>query len=1098
MNSLKQKIEHISKGKFQGITPDLIFPETHLVLKIGEGELYKGSFLIENTADEDIRGLVYSSAFRMQTKEAGFEGKEVSIEFVYDGTGLLPGHVEDGTFTIVCNGGEYQISFTAIIQKPFIETSIGKIQNLHGFKKLAYQNIEEAQKIFRHREFYELIKYESDQVKHVYDHMRTWNLSALGMEEFLVGIKQKERIFLTMDHYVQTVKDLLEPYSDSIVISKNTWGYVEVSVEVEGEFIEIEKDQFTTNDFELSSYEFKYTIKNHKLHTGKNLGRIIFTTAYEKLEFVVEISKGGIVDLSHRTNDFLYAKLMKSYLKLESGKISTESWYAKTTDYIHQFKAVEGDESRYSLYQAHACMIAGQKQEAKWILENHTFNKFSVARDIELYAYYLFLCAILERESSKMKKAIDELQHIYMKNSKLWKVLCMLVQIDPYYNDFYERNHALEAQFNDGARNSFIYLVAFQTFKERSSNLKRLGNFEIQVLRFATKYNLMTKELALYTANLASQQKEYDKRIFELLTLAYDKLKEPMILHAICTILIHGDIVDNYAFKWYELAIKEEVKIARLFEYYMNSIDPDKVKEPLPRTIHLYFAHGNTLPYDKAALLYANLIQHEKNTSELYEYYREDMRVFALQQLSLGRITPQLRIIYKAILKDYSLSMEQIKSIYQIAHTYKITTQVENIRSIQVIHTSGELGEKIPYTTEGAKLAIYDPEEILVWETTSGERYIGTVIYDSERLFYELSFIDMCKKHLNINAATMELKEEHNLTLENLKAFGLKPYNLDLVKQYCSNKIMEEDFVLDDYLLHVAYQLFKSEHYDKVIMSYLVTYYTGPTLEMKAIWHAARDFEMSTNKLAEKILTQEIFSEQIFNDDEIFKDYYTNGAHFRLQKAYLSLSARKYIMYNRELSETVVSVILSSLKNMEEITDIVKIAILKYFAYTPYEMEYKQVLKECMQALCEKQLYFPFFNCYGEEWLQEVQLWDKALIAFSTKNQGQVKLYYKLYKEGMIAPEYSKEVLAPMFENVYVKKFLVFEDEILEYYFEETLGDEVITSPAKIHKNDSNNKYVGKFGRLNSIISDPNQRDEKMKAYALEEALAQKMFVPYD
>ena len=42
----------------------------------------------------------------------------------------MPGHVEHGKFTIVCNGGEYDVAFTAIIEKPYVMTSYGKIQSL--------------------------------------------------------------------------------------------------------------------------------------------------------------------------------------------------------------------------------------------------------------------------------------------------------------------------------------------------------------------------------------------------------------------------------------------------------------------------------------------------------------------------------------------------------------------------------------------------------------------------------------------------------------------------------------------------------------------------------------------------------------------------------------------------------------------------------------------------------------------------------------------------------------------------------------------------------------------------------------------------------
>ena len=77
----------------------------------------------------------------------------------------MPGHVEHGKFTIVCNGGEYDVAFTAIIEKPYVMTSYGKIQSLDDFKKLSFRDAAEAVKLFRSRDFYEILKYEDKRRK---------------------------------------------------------------------------------------------------------------------------------------------------------------------------------------------------------------------------------------------------------------------------------------------------------------------------------------------------------------------------------------------------------------------------------------------------------------------------------------------------------------------------------------------------------------------------------------------------------------------------------------------------------------------------------------------------------------------------------------------------------------------------------------------------------------------------------------------------------------------------------------------------------------------------------------------------------------------
>ena len=124
---MKNKIQKFSKGDFRVKSPEVVFEETNLVLIIGEGEVYRGSFLIKSNNDSAIRGLVYPSSFRVRFKDQGFDGNPARVEFTYDGRGLRPGHVEEGKFTVVCSGGEYELSFTAIIEKPYVMTAYGKV-----------------------------------------------------------------------------------------------------------------------------------------------------------------------------------------------------------------------------------------------------------------------------------------------------------------------------------------------------------------------------------------------------------------------------------------------------------------------------------------------------------------------------------------------------------------------------------------------------------------------------------------------------------------------------------------------------------------------------------------------------------------------------------------------------------------------------------------------------------------------------------------------------------------------------------------------------------------------------------------------------------
>lgn len=143
---------------------------------------------------------------------------------------LLPDMWSRGTFTVVCTGGEYTIPFTALIEKPYVMTNYGKVQNTDDFRRLAVKDYTEALKLFRSREFYEVLKYEDKRIFYLYDNMRKWSLDEAAMEEFLVGIKQKECIFLTLPGEGMLFQDVKEITKQTLTVIKNTWGYMPVQM----------------------------------------------------------------------------------------------------------------------------------------------------------------------------------------------------------------------------------------------------------------------------------------------------------------------------------------------------------------------------------------------------------------------------------------------------------------------------------------------------------------------------------------------------------------------------------------------------------------------------------------------------------------------------------------------------------------------------------------------------------------------------------------------------------------------------------------------------------------------------------------------------
>lgn len=144
--------------------------------------------------------------------------------------------------------------------------------------------------------------------------------------EFLVGCKQKEKIFLTLEEESRAFISLIEDRKETFTVKKNTWGFLEVDVRAEGDFLSVEHTHLTTEEFIGNSYRLEYFITMDKLHKGSNFGQIILETPYETLNYEVVVEKDISRDEEYRENDREFAGILKSFLQYEGGRVDLDTW----------------------------------------------------------------------------------------------------------------------------------------------------------------------------------------------------------------------------------------------------------------------------------------------------------------------------------------------------------------------------------------------------------------------------------------------------------------------------------------------------------------------------------------------------------------------------------------------------------------------------------------------------------------------------------------------------------------------------------------------------------------------------------------------------
>ena len=169
-----------------------------------------------------------------------------------------------------------------------------------------------------------------------------------------------------------------------------------------------------------------------------------------------------------------------------------------------------------------------------------------------------------------------------------------------------------------------MYVEAYQILKKNPFLMRHLGNFELQLLRFAAKEEILTAEVIRQVANLAVHYGHFDQRLYEILSAGYRLYPSADLVKAICILLIQGGKRESCYFPWYEKGVECGLRITGLYEYYMETMDCVDLQE-MPQIIRMYFAYDNTLDYRKRAAIYRRILENRENDGQTWRTYRPAM-----------------------------------------------------------------------------------------------------------------------------------------------------------------------------------------------------------------------------------------------------------------------------------------------------------------------------------------------------------------------------------------------------------------------------------------------------------------------------------------
>lgn len=744
---VRVRIGQIAAGRFNGTKPILAFSEETIDLSVIEGRSEAGSFVIESTNQIKICGIVYSTNPRMECLNPHFEGEKVRIRYQFNSKGLTEGDTCEGKFVIVCNQVEYSLSFCARITRLYAEASTGAVKSLDDFTRLAASNWDEAYHLFYNRNFLNTIPYDNVYERLTYEGFACARPSGQNMEEFLIGVNKKQPVSISVDKSEEIFMASKEPQSGCFTITKDNWGYTEIRLRTDCEFIKLSKPVLTLDDFIGKTYLYEYIIDASAMHAGRNFGRIYIDGVYQS--FTIDIT-AGVRDDDGSISDIAVTKdikecmvgIMELYTSFRLKRIVTGVWANETISILNHLHALVPDEHMYELMKAQAFIINRQRQEAKWILDD--FKHSNPDKKAPIWGYYLYLMTLLEREPSYVDNMTHEVELIFYENPDSVLLFWVLLFLrDQYFDDSAGKLKDIKYWVLRGCSSPYLYIEAYYLISQDPYLIKELSVFELRILSWAVKEKALTKELAGAIFEAVDLAGGFDNRVYELLTAAYEICPEAEYVGIICSYLIKGHKNDTCFHKWFELGIENKLRLTGLYESYLLTMD-DRQISPVPKIIQMYFSFDNKLPYRKLAVLYNNIIAAKETEPEVYHKYRKAMGRFAMDQAQLRHIDDNLAVLYEDMLELGFINEELSAAFSDIIYTHKLI--VFDKRIVRAIIYQNEMKEPqiVPVTDQCAYFELFSNDYVILFEDSRGYRYVKSISYRLQRLMDAEKYLDRC------------------------------------------------------------------------------------------------------------------------------------------------------------------------------------------------------------------------------------------------------------------------------------------------------------------------------------------------------------------
>ncbi len=1197
--TMKDTINRLARGVFEYEPPVIEVSEVNIEESIGINSIYCGELRIKSTGGQSVKGIVSTTNHAVTMEKATFTGVNNVVRYKVDTRGIAKGEKIEGRFCIISSGGESGVTYSFKVVDNSVDSSLGALKNLFHFANLVQTEPEEAYKLFVSDNFADIFLKDDYELKNRYElllygekpkYLGTKADIKHCVEEFLISIRKKNRIELSVSDDYKAYQKITASFTDSVILNKSTWGSVAVKVSCDNPCVKPETDYVDEDRFAGSRYELRYFVDYEKLHAGRNYARICFESSSQKLYMdILMITE----ESSFKSNEKVLevqknlAFLVESYLSFRVKKINLAQWTKQSLTAIEKIRAIDDEDYFYKLVHAQLLISVRKRDEAKWLLDNvRDFVLDRIEDNAALYSYYLYVTSLFKQETAYANESLKTVKKLYEEGNDDWRILWIIFYLD----EEYEKNRSLKVarikeQFYKGCTSPVLYLEAALAFAEQPLLIRVFDDFEIQTVLFADKHGIISERLLAHVTEIAENKKNYSRLYWNLMIKMYERNHSKTILSVIYRMMVKNETIPKNGFRWIKAAVDADLRITNLYENYLLYCDKTSM-EPLPKMLLLYFTYNSSLEYSLKAYLYANIYQNRYDDPAAFENYRYQMERFVLDQVSKGHITVHLASLYEEMLEPSMINEDTSKMLANVLFSYRVTCKNPEMTVVYVKHKETEEVQARPIVNGEAYINLFTEGAGIVVGDRRGNRYTDTGLYVCERVFngdkyiplafkylkddlwmslyfcengkrygysdydmvncykyviqdkrvseyYKREFIDRIIDyyyseydgdnfdeeyispdigHLDEQARikvteTYIMNGKYDEAMAIIRERGAMGVNPKKLLRMCASLIEGVEGGIDEEVLSICEMVFKQHKYDEKVLCYLVKHYNSSTKDMIYLWKTAKDFEIDTSELEERLLCQMMFIRSYSSSfAKIFENYYNHGARERVVEAYIAYHSYNFFVKGIVVNSDVFRVIEHRLLEETDTIDVCKLALLKYYAEDIDTIELTQtqikLAQKLVNEMVDKKKIFGFYKKFSGCLNIPHSIMDKTILEYRTNPDKRVLVHYVM-EGGDGMNEYMVDNMDNTFEGIFTKSFVLFYGDNIQYYITEHEGDaeELTESGSMTNQTIQAEISQGRYDMINDMLACIELQDEQtlkkmMNSYVMSEQLAKALFRP--